>query len=79
MKTVRFSNDCNKALRKLRGEASRIVAKIERYAETGAGDVTAQVGTDYMRIRIGDYRAILSESDTEILVVRIGHRREIYE
>jgi len=79
MKTVRFSNDCNKTLRKLRGEASRIVAKIERYAETGAGDVTALVGTDYTRIRIGDYRAILSESDTEILVVRIGHRRDIYE
>ena len=56
-----------------------IRAKIARYAETGAGDVKPLVGSDYLRLRIGDYRAILAESEAEILVIGIGHRGDVYE
>lgn len=37
-------------------------------------------GTDFFRIRIGDYRVIYSVDDTRkiIKILDIGHRREIY-
>jgi len=79
MKTVRYTAAAVKALRTHRSEAVRIRAKIARYAETGAGDVKALAGSSYTRLRIGDYRAILSEGEVEILVVRIGHRGDVYE
>ena len=35
---------------------------------------------DYFRLRIGDYRVIYSREETQlvILIIRIGHRKEIY-
>ena len=37
-------------------------------------------GTDFFRIRIGDYRVIYSIEDTHktVKVLDIGHRREVY-
>ena len=36
---------------------------------------------DYYRLRIGSYRVIYEKRDKEliILIIRIGHRREIYQ
>jgi len=36
---------------------------------------------DYYRLRAGDYRIILSisEKDAKIFVVKLGHRKNIYE
>ncbi|WP_018700664.1 type II toxin-antitoxin system RelE family toxin [Amorphus coralli] len=79
MKTVRYTATAIKTLRTHWSEAARIRAKIARYAETGAGDVKALVGSSYLRLRIGDYRAILSEGEAEILVIRIGHRGDVYD
>jgi len=31
------------------------------------------------RYRIGDYRAIIDLDDTQIIVLRIGHRKNIYK
>jgi mRNA interferase RelE/StbE len=80
MKTVRFTTDALRDLRKLRGESRAIMAKIAGYAETGAGDVKAMVAQGgAKRIRVGDFRAIFEETSIEITVTKIGHRREIYE
>ncbi|MBZ4330856.1 type II toxin-antitoxin system RelE/ParE family toxin [Corallococcus interemptor] len=37
-------------------------------------------GSDYLRIRIGDYRVIYQVEDGRlvVLIVELGHRREIY-
>jgi mRNA interferase RelE/StbE len=39
------------------------------------------VGKDNFRLRVGDYRIIYEFRETQVLVlvVRIGHRREIYK
>jgi mRNA interferase RelE/StbE len=80
MKKIRYTPDALKDLRGLRGEANPIMAKIARYAETGAGDVKPLVSSDGLRrIRIGDYRAIFEEIDDLLIVTRIGHRRDIYD
>ena len=36
---------------------------------------------EFYKLRIGDYRAIYELSDTgdEIIIVRLGHRRDIYD
>lgn len=36
---------------------------------------------DYYRFRVGNYRIIYEKRDTDliILVIRIGHRREVYQ
>lgn len=79
MKTVTFIRAAHKQLRSLRGETqTAIVAKLNAYAQTGAGDVTAMKGQDGARLRVGDYRAIFVETETTIEVRAVGHRRDIY-
>lgn len=82
MKTVVFLPAAAKALRKHRTDAPRIVAKLQAYAESPAAqanNVKALTGTNEIRLRIGDYRAIFVETETEIIVVRIGPRGSVYE
>jgi mRNA interferase RelE/StbE len=37
-------------------------------------------GTDYFRIRVGDHRVLyeVRDRDVLVLVIKIGHRREVY-
>ena len=79
MKTVLYSADALNALRKHRFDANAIMAKIERYAATGAGKVTDLVGRSGKRLRVGDFRVLFEEDMTTIRVTRIGPRGEIYE
>jgi mRNA interferase RelE/StbE len=79
MKTVRYATDAMNALLKHRNQSQAIMRKVARYAETGAGDVTRLVGSTALRLRVGDFRVIFEESETEILVTRIGPRGSVYE
>ena len=61
--------------------AARIRGKISAYAvgpAAQANNVTQLVGVDAKRLRVGDFRVIFSESETEILILAIGPRGEIY-
>ncbi|MCX5807374.1 MAG: type II toxin-antitoxin system RelE/ParE family toxin [Proteobacteria bacterium] len=42
--------------------------------------ILAGANEDYYRLRIGNYRVIYEEKEKElvILIIRIGHRREVY-
>lgn len=80
MKAVAFTPTAAKMLRKLSRDAARdLVAKVERYAETGAGDVRALSGRPGLRLRSGDYRALFVETETAVTVLAVGHRRDVYE
>lgn len=64
-----------------RAIAVRVRAGITKYAETGAGDVKHLQGSADFRLRVGDYRvrfAIVDGHVLVMLVMRIGHRREVY-
>ena len=77
MRPLAFSIKAAKALRKLPPEVrEQIMDKLGRYVETGNGDVRALKGEAGLRLRIGDYRALL-RSDS-VHVEAVGHRREIY-
>lgn len=80
MKVISYTAGATKQLRKLPPDVrERVIDKLKRYAESGAGDVKALAGQDGARLRIGDYRAIFVETADAISVRAVGHRREIYE
>jgi mRNA interferase RelE/StbE len=60
---------------------SRILARLEQLKlDPRPGDVKKLKGREAWRIRVGDYRVIYTLDDKTllVLVVRVGHRRDIY-
>ncbi len=63
---------------------SRIVKKIDWLAENfDSIDPLGLTGNlaGFYKLRVGDYRSIyeLNNTDMQIIIVRIGHRSEIYD
>jgi mRNA interferase RelE/StbE len=79
MKAIVYATRAQAALAKHRSVAKAILAKIERYAKTGARDVKPLVGRSGKRLRAGDFRVLFTEDETTIRVTDIGHRASIYE
>jgi mRNA interferase RelE/StbE len=79
LKTVAYTPEAFAGLRKHRNQAAAIMAKVKRYAETGAGDVKILTGRTGKRLRCGDFRVIFEENATEIRVLTIGPRGGVYE
>jgi len=79
---VIFSDLAFKQLRKLDGEIrERIVSSLERIRIRPDAYVKKLVGDDGYKLRVGSYRVIL-DLDREkliILVLRIGHRKNVYD
>ncbi|MBK5294809.1 MAG: type II toxin-antitoxin system RelE/ParE family toxin [Acidobacteriia bacterium] len=63
-----------------RETAIRILWALTRYGDTGEGDVKRLAGEwqGYSRLRIGDHRVIFLARPTEIVVVRVRHRSDVY-
>lgn len=57
----------------------RIGRKLDVFAATGQGDVKKLKGQPGARLRVGDWRVIFYEERETIVVVAVGHRREIYD
>ncbi|HTP49486.1 MAG TPA: type II toxin-antitoxin system RelE/ParE family toxin [Anaeromyxobacteraceae bacterium] len=82
--TIEWSDSARKQLRKLDRQVARQIAD---YLETKAAASPRTVGkaltaqfASLWRYRVGDFRIIVSieEAKLVILVVRVGHRREVY-
>lgn len=82
MRTISYSKDALKVLKRMpRPEAQRIRRKITAYAEDPAAQrnsVKALVGSEYVRLRVGDWRVIMDNRSTVLLVLKIGSRGDIY-
>jgi mRNA interferase RelE/StbE len=61
-------------------EARRILNKIEDKLSEHAASFPVLKGefAGLRKLRIGDYRVVFTILDNDVLVLRIGHRREIY-
>jgi len=57
----------------------RIDRRLLDYATTGQGDVKRLKGRAGARLRVGDWRVISYEDRGAIIVVAVGHRRDIYD
>lgn len=86
MWTIAFTKKADKALDKLPiQQAERIIQFLkEGVGAAGnprlAGKAMTGDWTGHMRYRVGDYRIIckIEDQTITILVIEIGHRREIY-
>ncbi len=75
----------NTAFKQLSGIARKparlIVSKLEQYAADPASlanQVKKLKGANYLRLRVGSYRVIFTEDGVVVTVIKIGHRRDIY-
>ena len=69
-------------LRKLpKNISARIVKKVKQITEKPFHYLEHYEGEDVYKLRIGDYRAVVDViiSMNKIIVVRIGHRKNIYD
>ena len=80
--SISIKQSAAKALAKLRrNDRVRIVAAIDQLkTNPAAGGVLKGEFAGLRRIRIGSYRVVYEIQDEQliVLVIRIGHRREVY-
>jgi mRNA-degrading endonuclease RelE of RelBE toxin-antitoxin system len=63
-----------------KGIARRVKQAVERFADTGAGNVKRLQGIDppEYRLRVGDYRVRFHQGGETVQVLRVRNRREAY-
>lgn len=81
---IEFTSAAARQFRKLPSQArSRLQHRIDRLADNPRppGVVAIKGSSGALRLRVGDYRVIYRVEDDllVVLVVRVGHRREVYE
>lgn len=57
----------------------RIDVKLSAFARTGQGDVKRLKGRPGARLRVGDWRVVFYVEAETIIVVAVGHRRDVYD
>lgn len=59
----------------------RIKSALERIRIRPYAYVTKMVGESHYKVRVGDYRVIMDIEDQKllILVIKVGHRKNIYD
>ena len=80
--SVRIKNSARKELRRITGDdRRRLISAIDGLAENPyRGSALKGELTGLRRIRVGSYRILYEIRDGElvVLVVRVGHRRQVY-
>lgn len=79
---VLFSDTAKKQLEKLdRTIQERIINALERIRIRPETRITKLVNESAYKLRVGDYRIIidLHQDKLLILIIKVGHRREIYK
>jgi mRNA interferase RelE/StbE len=79
---IKYKKSIERDLSRLdKKEARRILDKIEKDLSGRAESYPVLKGefAGLRKMRVGDYRVIFTIIDNDILILRIGHRREIYK
>jgi mRNA interferase RelE/StbE len=80
--SLRIKGSAAKALRRIRKtDRLRLIEAIDRLAtEPAAGGVLKGEFRGLRRLRVGSYRIVyeVDEGKLTILVVRVGHRKDVY-
>jgi mRNA interferase RelE/StbE len=78
---VRFTDTACEDLEKLdKSISKRIIDKLEIVANDPFSFVKKLKGCDFYRLRVGDYRVIMSIENQKmvIFIIEVGHRSSIY-
>jgi mRNA interferase RelE/StbE len=79
---VAVAPSARRQLRRLpRSAQGRILDTIEALGTypRPRGAVKLEASLHLYRVRVGDYRIIYSISESSVLVLKIGHRRDVYK
>jgi addiction module RelE/StbE family toxin len=79
---ITYKKSVSKDLSSLgKAEAKRILDKIDRDLAARADSYPVLKGqfSGLRKLRVGDYRVIFAILGAQVIVLRIGHRREIFE
>ncbi len=79
---ITYKKSVEKDLSRLgKPEARRILDKIEKELSAHADNYPLLKGafTGLRKLRVGDYRVIFAILEQEVVILRIGHRRDIYK
>ena len=79
---LQYTDKALKQLEKLdKNMQDRILHTLERIRIRPIAYVKKLVGNPYFRLRVGDYRIIVSIKNDQmiIMVVEVGHRKNIYK
>jgi len=82
MKTVRYTVGAARDFQRHGNMAARARKAINDFASDGvthANNVTQLVGSPAKRMRVGDFRIIFEETETEILVTKFAPRGSVYD
>ena len=83
MKKIAYSKSALKALQRIPADQSKLIrSKIELYAadpSSVANNVSALTGSNYIRLRVGNWRVIMDDQSAVLEVLKIGPRGGIYE
>ena len=77
-----FTDESKRFLKKLnKQDSTRIISTLERCRIRPHSHVKKLISSPYFRLRVGDYRVILDIKAGKLLiiVVEIGHRKNIYK
>jgi mRNA interferase RelE/StbE len=80
MQMVRYTTEALRDLKRYGNMTARVRRAVEEYAAdpmAHANNVTRLIGSSSSRMRVGDYRVIFVETETELSVVRIGPRGSV--
>ena len=83
MKEVTYSRGAIRNLKRIpKNDRERIVNKINQYAEdpeTLANNVIKMSNSNYMRLRVGDWRVVFEETEEMIAILVVDTRGGAYE
>lgn len=78
---IEYKASVARDLRKLgRAAAVRVVQKVEQVlvSEGHQGEALSGEFAGLYKLRVGDYRVIYARTEAVFLVLRIGHREDVY-
>ena len=83
MKKIAYSKDALRTLKSLPVNVRKlIVSKIELYAENPKAlenNLKAlKGGNGEFRLRVGDWRIVMTDNDTVVVVIKVGPRGSVY-
>jgi mRNA interferase RelE/StbE len=81
MFNVEWKENAVRELSKLeKGISLRIYKKVDELKENfNHADIKRLKNSNLFRLRVGDYRVLFEVNSTTIIILKIGHRKNIYD